>query len=387
MFQGIPSPRIGLWLIFAFPIVFASSVAQAQEEEIAIPMSTYQDLLNRMDSVESRVAQNGRNVASARARMNGARELESGYYGAYEYAILAPVYSNSTAFYTHDTVIGSPESATLTEFDWEMEGSHRFELGYLSPSTQLGWRARYWFFDAGASENSADDVDVKVGVADDPDIAIDTLSSTDPDFLAASASTEIDVVDLEGFSKRSIYNSLVTFSAGLRYANIQHNYIGRDVDPTLAGPNNVQTALLTDFNFEGIGPTFSLGSQRRLGCSFLSWNASGRASLLFGQGDGLWERFGDSGSGTPLVLGDAIVHNNETRIVPVGELRLGLDYKRNRGKLLMEFGTGLESQVWLNGGTPLRAGQDGATDSDGITSPWTEDLGFIGLYLRAGARY
>ncbi|MEM9353520.1 MAG: Lpg1974 family pore-forming outer membrane protein [Planctomycetota bacterium] len=386
--MGLRSRRLHLASLAAVACLCTPAVVRAQEETVSIPVSTYEDLLNRLDSLESRVSRTERR--SAPVRTNGTKTSEGGYFAAYELAVLAPVYSNSTAFYTHDTVPSTPESAVLTEFGWNLEASHRFELGYLSPSTNLGWRARYWFFDGGASETSAADVDVKIGVADDPDIALDTITAGDPDFLQANASTAIDVVDFEAFSKRFVYSNQVTFSGGVRYANIQHNYAGFDVDPTIAAPNNIQTALLTDFNFEGVGPTVSLASRRKIGCSCWSWNAEGRTSLLFGQGDARWDRIGNSGAGTPLdPVGnsDVITQDNDLRIVPVAELRLGLDYRRALGSTVFEFGTGAEGQVWINGGTPMFGGQDGATDSDSITSPWTEDLGFIGFYLRGSARY
>lgn len=372
----------------AVACLVAPEATQAEESTVAIPVTTYQDLLNRLDSLESRVAQTERRAAPKRS--NGTKCSEGGYFAGYELAVLAPVYGNSTAFYTHDTVVNTPESAELTEFGWDLEASHRFELGYLSPSTNIGWRARYWFFDGGASESSAADVDVKIGIADDPDIALDTISSADPDFLQANASTGVDVLDFEAVSKRFIYQNQVTFSGGLRYANIQHNYAAYDVDPTVAAPNNIQTALLTDFNFQGVGPTVSLASRRRIGGSCWSWNVEGRTSLLFGQGDARWDRIGDSGSGTPLdPVGnsDVIIQENDLRVLPVAEMRLGLDYRRDLGSTLLELGTGVEGQVWINGGTPIFGGQDGATDSDSIKSPWTEDLGFIGFYLRGTARF
>jgi hypothetical protein len=375
-------------LIVSLVATSYSSAVHAQDEEVTISMSNYEDLLNRMDSIESREAAPQWSSSRPRHCSNGACGAEGGYFSSYELVLLNPVYSNSTAFYTHDTAPAVPENATLTEFDWDMEVSHRLELGYLSPSTNLGWRARYWFFDSNTSVNSVADASVKVGVADDPDIALDTISATDPDFLQAFASTEIDAVDLEFVSKRFIYHNLVTFGAGLRYADIQHNYQGLDVDPTLAGPNNVQAALRTDFNFEGIGPTISLASRRRIGGTDFGWNVEGRTSILFGQGDALWQRLDDGGvAGNPLAIKDAIVHNNETRVLPVTELRMGIDYRSYHGQTRYDFGMGLETQVWFNGGTPLEAGQDGATDSDGITSPWTEDLGFIGMYFRGGVTY
>ena len=258
------------------------------------------------------------------------------------------------------------------------------ELGYLSPSSNLGWRVRYWHFDTEANERSRSDRDVKIGVADDPDIAIDTVSANDNDFLIASASTRIHCFDFEGVSKRYIYHDLVTCSAGIRYAQIKHAYDGMDFDPDTG---TFQTRMGTDHKFDGFGPTMSLASRRRVVESDFWLNIEGRGSLLMGEGKGHWDRFNAPGVDPPGVAGDAIDHSNDFRVVSVGELRLGVDYLRETDYGRIEVGTGVEGQVWWNGGTPMNAGQDGATDSDHITSPWSEDLGFIGVYFRGGLTY
>lgn len=363
-------------------VVVHAQFENASEGNVTIPMSSYQDLLDRVTSIESQVQATetvvSQNLAGQASNLsNGTDQIGGGLYLNYELVFLRPIYSNNTAFYEHDNIAGVSEGAILREFDWELDDSHRLELGYLNSSSNLGWRTRFWFFDTDAMRVSPSNVDVKVGVADDPDIALDTISATDNDFLVATAGTDIEVVDLEGFTKRWRYDSLFTFSGGVRYARIEHQYVGLDVDPGVG----TQNLLITDHNFNGAGPTLSFNVRKQLPNSCFDIDIGGRGSMLFGSGDGRWDRISVGG------FTDAILHEGQMRIVPVAELNMGVIYRRPVGFGCMELGTGVETQVWFNGGTPLNAGQDGATDSDRISSPWSQDLAFLGGYFRATVRY
>ncbi|MEM7601037.1 MAG: Lpg1974 family pore-forming outer membrane protein, partial [Verrucomicrobiota bacterium] len=380
------------------------------EETVTIPMSTYQDLMERLDSLEKRMNESeARDSAASTAPVSSSRESSyapstaknsildetihiptpkeiipptksGGLFVNYEYVHAKPVYSNATAFYTHDTVIDFQESAVLEEFDYDLSGSHRYELGYLSPSSDLGWSVRFWQFGANGREVSADDVDVKVGVADDPDIAIDTVSENDDDFLIATASTNLEVWDFEHFGVSQKEGREIKVGGGVRYAELQHAYFGQDFDPTT---QEYQTALVTDHTFEGAGPTFSMSVRHQVANTGFNIDFGGRASVLFGNGTGDWQRLNAPSSQFPN--GDTIQHSDNLRMIPVGELRLGLSYERAlKHDRTFELGGGFEGQYWMNGGTPLNAGQDGATDSDRIQSPFTEDFGIMGYYFRAG---
>ncbi|MEM8734098.1 MAG: hypothetical protein AAGG44_07745, partial [Planctomycetota bacterium] len=235
------------------------------QDQAVIPMASYNDLLNRIETLESQVAHTQH--SSGTRRKSGAAPSEGGVFASYDLLLLKPVYSNNTAFYTHDTVAGFDEGAILTEFDYDAQASHRVELGYLSPTSNLGWRSRYWFFDADDSKQSRSDVDVKIGIADDPDIAIDTVSATSPDFYLAEARTSMHVLDLEAVSKRTLYKNNVTLASGIRYASVEHAYFGQDI---LAGA--AENILRTQFNFRGLGPTVALQSRRPLDGTCFGWN-------------------------------------------------------------------------------------------------------------------
>lgn len=404
-------------------VQFLMAPIQAQDS-VTIPMSTYQELLDRLAALEQRVsdvegtaAPTPTTASSASAPVatplatsvpesifdepllsddeaSGAIESETGgtgFFATYEYQSAKPVFSNNTAFYTHDTeILGARESAVLTEFEESFQDTHRFELGYLNPSTNLGWRARYWRFNSNSTAISESDVDVKIGVADDPDIAIDTISANDNDFLIARSHSNIDVIDFEGFRNFSRRKGLVSISGGARYVEIGHLYDGRDVE--VGGDEaDFQTRLLHNSYFSGGGPTIGIMGRHPIGNTGLSLDVAGRASVIFGSGKADWQRFDSPttnfGPGVdPNAPGDAIVHNFNMRVIPAGEMRVGLHYEYNFGpnNTLLEIGGGFEGQYWMNAGSPMNGGQDGATDSDRISSPFDEDLGILGVYLRAG---
>lgn len=357
-----------------FAALLSSQQITYGEDTVVLSMANYDDLLNRIDSLESRVPATSQTPVVRKS--TGIVPSEGGVFAAYDLVLLKPVYSNNTAFYVHDTVVGIDEGAILTEFTFGAEASHRLELGYLSPTSNMGWRSRYWFFDADDSKQSGTDVDVKIGIADDPDIAIDTVSATSPDFYLAEARTALHVLDAEVISKRQIYQNNVTLASGLRYASVEHGYFGQDI---LTGVT--ENILRTQFNFRGLGPTLALQSRRPIQGTGFGWNVGARTSLLFGNTDAVWERITVAGSS------DAIRQDNFFRMLPVAELQLGLDYRRCVGSKRLELGTGFEAQGWFNGGTPLAGGQDGATDSDRISSPFDEDLGFVGAYFRGSVTY
>ncbi len=168
---------------------------------VTIPMSSYQDLLNRLENVESHLGtgSTGGKYQLPSDKVVYTPERKGGLYGSYEFVYVKPVYTSAPAFFVHDTDPGV-ENALETSFDHDLEASHRYELGYLVPSSDLGWRVRYWSFDGDDAQRSANDVDVKISVADDPDIGIDDVNTRVNDFYDAFASTQMQVIDFEAFS-------------------------------------------------------------------------------------------------------------------------------------------------------------------------------------------
>ncbi|MEM7600366.1 MAG: Lpg1974 family pore-forming outer membrane protein [Verrucomicrobiota bacterium] len=375
------------------------------EESVTLPMSSYQDLLRRLEVLEAKV--NGDAPPSAALQKSQTAPIPSapegkgmevileeeldtgGLFFNYEHVYVKPVYGSNAAFFIHDTEInGAPESADQVEFPYGLESSSRYELGYLLPSSNLGWRARYWSYGTDSTQASPADVDVKIGVADDPDIAIDTISATTADILVATASSDLDVLDFEGISLHQHRNRQTTLGAGVRYAEVHHNYFGEDIDLATGILDANGSGLLADSKFQGAGPTFSVVTRRQFRDSNFGVDFGGRGSLLFGSGDTTLLRLTTPDPATMTgPVGDALRLENNLRIMPVVETRFGLDYSRDFGQGIFTMGTGFEGQFWMNGGVPLIGGQDGATDSDRAQNFFSENMGFLGLYFRAGLTY
>lgn len=390
--------RIIVATLGVFALSGASLLAQ---ESVTIPMATYQDLLDRLDSLEKRVSQaervsaptsSGKSIDDEIVYLPNASKAvtmpsRGGLYTNYEYVHAKPVYSTATAFYVHDNVVTAADGAELYEFRPDMEGSHRLELGYLNPVTNIGWRTRYWQFSSD-SRLASSTVDVKVGIADDPDIGIDSVGAGN-DYYIATAGTDLDVIDLERFERKASAGKATTVGFGVRYARVQNYYTGRDVSPITgdqAPTGDVEDdEILRHFNsFQGAGPTISIDMQRQIGNSKLSWDFGGRASALFGSSRARWEADYTPGG----ELSDVIEHGENIRVLPVTEAQLGLLYEHEtrRGKFI-DVGAGFEGQYWLGGGTPLDAGQDSASDSDHISPPSSHNIGILGFYFKIGAEF
>ena len=133
-------------------------------------------------------------------------------YFMYENVFVAPYLSNSRALFAQPDP--NDNSLLSIQFDYDLEYSPRFEVGYLAPSSCLGWRARYWHFESDSSLSIAADtapLDDDEGIAmwsQDPDIGVDDIDNG-----IFTSSIELDVFDVEA---QKLVNANVIASAGLR---------------------------------------------------------------------------------------------------------------------------------------------------------------------------
>lgn len=375
------------------------------EGSITIPMADYKDLMRRLDSLEKKVAavstpqapsqtytpssptfsyDGGKAPAKAPAKAVQYPQ-RGGFYADVEYVNAKPVFAEAPAFFIHDNLVPISEGADEVPFDPDLQGSVRFELGYLQPAGDLGWRARYWFFDGDDTQRSPNNVDVKIGVADDPDIAVDDVGTGTDDYYIATMRTELDVLDLDMFSVSSTSNGIRRpkhrlSGVGLRLASIQHNYDGQTISTT--GTNGQR--LTSDHDYSGVGPSVYFETTRPVGNTPLYLNVKSRGGLLFGRGDTQYLRFDSPGTGTP---GDYIRTEDKWVMVPVVELQAGVGYELDWKQRPITIEGGVEAQAWFNGGSPIIAGQDSATDSDRYRNAFSTDMGFIGYYFKVGMNF
>ncbi len=215
-------------------------------------------------------------------------------------------------------VVGSP-----AEFD--LEFAPRLEFGYVG-SGGLGFRGRYWYFDAAAPSVAGDSV------------AVDTFQ-----------------IDFEVFQHWApTCNTELEIAAGMRYLDFEQV------------ATNLGVATLVFGNFDGLGGTLAVEGKRK--CSIGALYARGRLSLL----DGDVSILND-------VDGTVIPFFASGNTVSQFELGLGVEIERRLGdRILAGARFGYEWQQWTNL-APADTSFGGIGNDDVL-----EDVGFSGLVLVLG---
>jgi len=339
----------------------------AQAEELSL--TSYDDLLVRMENLESQVHDQSAQMYNAPACNAcgscdpcGCQKSCGRYYAGYEAVFVTPYQSNNTGIIAqNDPVIEH------LGFDWDMHHSNRIELGYLGPTGGMGWRARYWQFD----QSTSFPVDNNVGLIQDEGAII--WSSTndggtivglvDVDTGVMSHSIDLHVLDLE-LQSQATENFLV--SGGFRYAEIDQLYLAVTDAGTAVG----------EMEFRGYGPTLAGEFQRPL---LGGWDlfANGRGALLFGQ-----QNF----RATDTAGGEIMDIRNTGSLAGAMEMQLGVKWTSRNDRFF--FKSALEAQYWANVGSPNPAAtytdDSDEAATDGVLN---EDLGFVGFTVGGGIKY
>ena len=364
--------RIGLNSLLAAAVMSVMAVpAIAQDAQLV----SYDELLERIARLEEEVANQD---APAPVAENGYADAwcngcgvcdtccvdEGGLYGVYENVIVTPYFSNNVAF--AERIAGPAGLANNPtrnrHFNWDMNYSPRFEIGYLS-GEGMGARVRYWQFEHSSDLRYAVPAGNIATVASGGAI----LNVANPNTLAETQSLETRVLDLEAMKRWQDCQNTVTGSFGLRYARLDQQVTAQSL--TAAGALFAQLASKHDF--EGIGPTISIEALRRFNCSNLGVFVNVRGSLLYGESN----RHAQNAPGAGAALFVQNIGRNDQDLVTVGEMQLGLDYKRDS----FFARVALEAQYWVNGGAPAVTGAAG-DDTEA-------DLGFLGVTIGTGFIY
>lgn len=355
----------GTWAAI-LPMLLLGLAGVAQAEELSL--TSYDDLLVRMENLEQQVSAQGAQIYSQPActTCDTCNNDCGHYYAGYEAVIVTPFQSNNTGIIAqNDPVIEH------LGFDWDMKVSNRIELGYLGPKGAMGWRARYWQFD----QSTSFDVDSNVGLTQDEGAiiwsAIDDgdaiVGLVDVDTAVMTHTIDLHVLDLE-LQSQATKNFLV--SGGFRYAEIDQSYLAVTDEGIAMG----------DIKFRGYGPTLAGEYSRPLfGGYVCGWDmfANGRGSMMFGQ-----QQFRATDDD-----GDEIMEiENTGTLAGAMEMQMGLKWTSRNERFF--FKSALEAQYWANVGSPNPSAVY-ADDSDEATSDdvLNENLGFLGFTVGGGFQY
>ena len=286
-----------------------------------------------------------------------------------EAVFLKPDFSTSSSAYVAQIEDEIPRNI---EFDFDYEFSTRYELGYIAPTSKLGWRARTWYYDTTSNGPFADDDN---GLIADDAIAVSVGGGTIEDIDTLSVSTyELDmwVTDLEATYQHS---DKTKFSAGLRIAKVDQRYsLGSD-----------EGSFSSDFDYLGFGPTVEVSHTQQFADTqygTFSFFAKARASALLGKHD-ISSKAGDGGADF-----FDLSPGGETRFAYSLEASAGIIWRPEiHGNDNFFVSAAVEYQHWGNVGNAFNEYGDVTADSPGalsIGSTEDADIDLFGFTLGVG---
>jgi hypothetical protein len=304
--------RVAAWMpMFVALATFIPSVAPAQEAPAA-PVTAamgWNDYAARMDALEAELARmrtrlEEHQAATAFPSHDGGASCgcpSTGYGCAPPYAgggmapgdlgppgsygvlgVLAgaeavwiqPFFEDESAF-----VIDRSHLDEIVPFDYDLEASPRFWLGYMTPSG-VGARLRYWNFDNAFTTSAAATEQVEAFAFSGEAVLTRRLDGDPGDAIFARHGVDLQTLDAEVLQQLRLWDVLILGGAGLRYVQMEQDYLIRFTDPQ--GP---QVEMLHTHGFDGVGPVGSLEMWRPLGSWGFSLYGATRASVLFGEVD------------------------------------------------------------------------------------------------------
>lgn len=303
--------------------------------------------------------------------------------------VIQPYFANNPAFtVTRSSSTGSVvESTDRTDLRHSMDVAPELWLGYVSDSG-MGGRLRWWYFRQGTNQSlsfapgtAADNITVETGGPLGITVFGDNIDRAAA--IAATSKLQLQVWDLEGLYQQQWAGWDLLFSGGLRLAHINQHFnayftgAGDQEDP-------ISVNLQSGHSFHGVGPTIALEGHRSLGDTGLGVFGTMRTALLFGSAkQTVLDAFTPGADPTEF----AFAQDHRTRVLPVAELELGVEYAQNVGAGRAFGQIALVGQNWFGAGNASRSTQDNSLGIPNGASIIDNDLGFFGFVVRAGVNY
>jgi hypothetical protein len=234
---------------------------------------------------------------------------------------------------TGPTPADSP-TGPLGRVGLDNEMGFRFGLTHaLSDCSSL--RASYTWFDADTSDTTialpGNVLNFAVG-----DPSVDTVGATS---IESSADYRITFQQVDLDYRSLLYgtqNTAINYFAGLRYANLDQEFLARQ---DVGVPTGLST-VRTDVNFDGFGIGFGLDGEKRVSdCGFLLYG-NGSASFVSGE---FKSNFSQTNQfGTALVATDL----EDYRVVSILQTELGFGWVSHCGRLRAT--AGYQFAGWFN---------------------------------------
>jgi hypothetical protein len=294
-----------------------------------------------------------------------ANRSEASWYSGFDIVIAQPLYSNNLGLKSSNQPSPQQFNVQNNEFAFDYEASPRVWLGYQAPN-EVGLRAVWWQYAAQANALSISPSASGFGRVEHPSFGdIDISAITPTELITAAADLEAYTIDLELTRQDSFGAGEVLLSGGLRFASLNQSY-----NAALWNANAVQAGEI-DFrqDVRGLGPTISAMLKRSL-TNRWHWYASGRGSLLLGEGNELLQAGEDLDFVNPQRTSET---SQRDQMLPIVDVQLGTS---------MQLPEVWGMQNVLRGGWEMSWWGD-VGNSAGAAS----DLGFAGFTIGAETRW
>jgi hypothetical protein len=292
------------------------------------------------------------------------RGATGSFYGGVGVSWLMPVLQRNPAFLRANNV-GGVNFIGTSDYTWDLRTSPTAFLGYRT-ADGLGIRGRWWEFNQNAMEAERANGDV---LASSRPLNLGIIAPLDGGIFAESG-LSLTVFDLELTHDTTLAGWALTVGLGARYVHThqEHNVFTTNANSTLAA------SILSSHNFNGGGPTLSLGARHTVFGGLVLYGL-GRGSVLFGPAEQTAYQANAAGA---LV---AYRIQNQTTVLPIVELEAGVEWGMQMGRGRVFVQTGFVGQTWFGAGSASRStGFDTFDQSD-------SNLGLVGFTIRTGVQY
>ncbi|MGD9723824.1 MAG: Lpg1974 family pore-forming outer membrane protein [Pirellulales bacterium] len=288
-------------------------------------------------------------------------------YAAVELTFLKPYFSTNTAAIDNQTDDFSFASTNMVAFSSPMTLAPRVWIG-RTLARGYGGRIGYWYLTETPADITLSPAGSGFGTVSSPILInnsdyVPTTSNPDDAFTASSELT-VYTIDGEGTKYAQVGDWQLCATGGLRYGSIAQSYLANVTDSA----GDVRSTASFGHHFIGVGPTLSLELIRPLNPC---WAAFGRArgSVLFGNVKNRLTAVEDADLDSPFTTSQT---NNQSGVVPIGELRVGVERVVQTPYAEWFLRVALEGQFWLNVGSAAQS---------------TGDLGLFGFTTALGVSF
>lgn len=322
---------------------------------------------------------------------------DGSWSGGAELLYLKPRFGGNPAFLLH-TDNGTIDNHTQTDFTHDYNTAPRVWVGF-GEQGKVGVRGQYFKFDDNADQLRITDAtgagagtaNVVVQTAAPGGLGFfSTGNGAVPTVLTFDSGLSMKAADFEAtWASDPAARARWLFSGGLRYAEIDQTYFATEVTQA-----NFLTSLINSRKtFDGVGPTVAAETRVALGDGGLSMYGNGRASIVFGTANQN-VLLGAVPTGARGAFSNAFSSDDA---MPIGEIELGLEWRKNEPGRSWFVQGGVAAQTWFGAGNAgnvedlaPRAGVGGGTvnrqgEVDQASSD--ADVSLVGFKIAGGIKF